>query len=51
MDVQEQLALFYMMRFGAGAVFVVGALMFIYATFVPRKELIAAANSAPAAAE
>jgi len=49
MDVQEQLHLFYLMRFGAGAVFVLGALLFIYATFVPRKELIVATT--PAAAE
>ena len=48
MDVQEQLHLFYVMRFGAGAVFVIGALLFIYATFVPRKELITAATPAPA---
>ncbi len=48
MDVQAQLHLFYVMRFGAGAVFVIGALMFIYATFVPRKELITAATPAPA---
>ena len=40
MDVQDQLALFYWMRFGAGAVFVIGALLFIYALAVPRKELI-----------
>ena len=48
MDVQEQLHLFFIMRFGAGAVFVIGALLFIYATFVPRKELITAATPAPA---
>ncbi len=48
MDVQEQLHLFFVMRFGAGAVFVIGALLFIYATFVPRKELITAATPAPA---
>ena len=48
MDVQDQLHLFYLMRFGAGAVFVLGALLFIYATFVPRKELITAGSPAPA---
>ncbi len=48
MDVQAQLHLFYVMRFGAGAVFVIGCLMFIYATFVPRKELISKASPAPA---
>ena len=40
MSVQEQLSVFYWMRFGAGAVFVLGALLFIYAVFVPRRELI-----------
>ncbi|HFC05450.1 MAG TPA: nitric-oxide reductase large subunit, partial [Rhizobiales bacterium] len=49
MDVQDQLSLFYIMRFGAGAVFVLGAVLFIYSVFVPRKELITAAK--PAAAE
>lgn len=48
MDVQDQLQLFYLMRFGAGAVFVLGALIFIYSIFVPRKELISAAAPAPA---
>lgn len=41
MDVQDQLGLFYWMRLGAGAVVVVGALLYIYAIAVPRKELIA----------
>jgi nitric oxide reductase subunit B len=49
MDVQDQLGLFYLMRFGAGAVFVLGALLFIFATFVPMsKELIARGAHAPA---
>ena len=48
MDVQDQLSLFYAMRFGAGAIFVIGALLFIYAIFVPRKELISAPSTAPA---
>jgi len=48
MDVQDQLHLFFIMRFGAGAVFVIGALMFIYATFVPSKELITAGTPVPA---
>jgi nitric oxide reductase subunit B len=42
MDVQDELGLFYLMRLGAGLVVVIGALTFIYATFVPRqRELIA----------
>jgi len=48
MDVQDQLQLFFVMRFGSGAVFVVGALMFIYSIFVPRRELITVPSPAPA---
>jgi len=40
MDVQDQLGLFYMMRFGAGVAVVLGALLFIYSVFVPRRELV-----------
>ena len=40
MDVQEQLAIFYWMRFGAGLVFVIGAAIFIYAIAFPRREII-----------
>ncbi|MFC6686460.1 cbb3-type cytochrome c oxidase subunit I [Jhaorihella thermophila] len=40
MDVQDQLAIFYWMRFGAGIAVVLGALLFIYAVAVPRKEII-----------
>ena len=42
MDVQDQLAVFYWMRFGAGIVVVLGALMFIYSVLVPRREIISA---------
>ncbi len=48
MDVQEQMQLFFIMRFGAGAVFVLGALLFIYAIFVPRKELLQKSTTAAA---
>ena len=41
MDVQDQLAIFYWMRFGSGVFVVLGALLFIYAVLVPRKEIIA----------
>lgn len=41
MDVQDMLSIFYVMRFGAGLTFVLGALLFIYATLVPRAELFA----------
>jgi nitric oxide reductase subunit B len=41
MDVQDQLALFYQMRFGAGVFVVIGALLYLYAIAVPRRsELI-----------
>jgi nitric oxide reductase subunit B len=41
MEVQDQLALFYYMRFGAGVAVVLGALLFVFATLFPRRELIA----------
>jgi nitric oxide reductase subunit B len=40
MSVQDEIAIFYWMRFGSGLVVVLGALLFIYAIYVPRKELI-----------
>jgi nitric oxide reductase subunit B len=51
MDVQDQLSLFYWMRLGSGVVVVLGALLFIYATFVPRREVIETVNPAAAPAE
>ncbi|MFO1119793.1 MAG: cbb3-type cytochrome c oxidase subunit I [Rhodospirillales bacterium] len=52
MDVQSELGVFYWMRLGAGLVVVVGALLFIYATFVPRrKEVIRPAAHVGQAAE
>ena len=48
MDVQDQLGLFYWMRFGAGVVVVVGALLFIFAMFAPRREIIDAGSVVPA---
>lgn len=41
MQVQEDLAIFYIMRFGAGTAVVVGALLFIYALLVPKREVVA----------
>ncbi|NJO37716.1 MAG: nitric-oxide reductase large subunit [Rhizobiales bacterium] len=35
MDVQDQLALFFWMRLGAGVVVVIGAVLFVYAVFRP----------------
>ncbi|WP_421848946.1 cbb3-type cytochrome c oxidase subunit I [Oricola sp.] len=52
MSVQDEISIFFWMRFGAGAVFVVGAFLFIYAVFVPMREVIdpydPAANDVPA---
>jgi nitric oxide reductase subunit B len=48
MAVQDQLAIFYWMRFGAGIAVVLGALLFIYAVFVPRREVIEPGLSQPA---
>jgi nitric oxide reductase subunit B len=46
MDVQDQLGLFYLMRFGAGVAVVLGALLFIYSQVVVRREIIAPAKGA-----
>lgn len=51
MDVQDQLEIFYLMRFGAGVAVVLGAVLFIYAVLVPRKELIEPGTARHAAAE
>lgn len=37
MDVQDSLSVFYLMRFGAGAAVVIGALLFIYSKLVVRR--------------
>jgi nitric oxide reductase subunit B len=48
MTVQDDLAIFYIMRFGAGAAVVIGALLFIYSLLVVRKdEIIAPGPAAP----
>ena len=54
MSVQDQLAIFYWMRFGSGVVVFLGVLLFLYAIFVPRREIVepgsvATATDAPAA--
>ncbi len=52
MDTQDQLGFFYVMRLGAGAVVVIGALLFIYSVLVPREqEVIAPAAASPVPAE
>jgi len=40
MDVQDQLWIFYAMRFGAGIAVVLGAALFIYSVMVPRRTII-----------
>ena len=52
MDVQDQLGLFYLMRFGAGAAVVIGALLFIYSMLVVRRrEVIAPGPANPVPGE
>jgi nitric oxide reductase subunit B len=41
MDVQDQLGLFYLMRFGSGIAVVLGAVLFIYSQLVVRREVVA----------
>jgi nitric oxide reductase subunit B len=48
MSVQDQLEIFYWMRFGAGVAVVLGAAMFVYAVFVPRREVIEPGYPQPA---
>ena len=50
MPVQDALALFYIMRFGAGAAVVIGALMFIYSLLAIGKREVIAPGSAQTAA-
>ncbi|MNU06537.1 hypothetical protein D3C72_2517650 [compost metagenome] len=38
MDVQDQIALFYWIRLGSGAVVVISALMFVWAVLVPGRQ-------------
>lgn len=40
MSVQDGLALFYWMRFGAGIVVVIGVLLFVVSILMPRKEIV-----------
>ncbi len=48
MDVQDQLVIFYWMRFGAGVMVVLGAFLFIYAMLAPRREVIEPGKAVPA---
>jgi len=49
MDVQDQLALFFWMRLGAGVVFAVGAALFVYAVLGPVREQLTARDMPPGA--
>jgi nitric oxide reductase subunit B len=40
MSTQDEIVLFYWMRFGAGVIFLLGVLLFLYALFVPKREVI-----------
>ncbi len=40
MDVQDSIAIFYWMRFGAGLVVLLGVLLYLYAIFMPRREVV-----------
>ena len=40
MDVQDQLAIFYWMRFGAGVAVVIGVALFLYAILLPHREVV-----------
>jgi nitric oxide reductase subunit B len=51
MEVQDQLALFYWMRFGSGVVVILGVLMWLYAMLVPSKAKASAGVGSLAAAE
>ena len=51
MEVQDQLALFYWMRFGAGIAVVLGALMFIYSIVGPKRESAAVPDGQMSPAE
>ena len=48
MEVQDQIAIFYWMRFGAGVVVFLGVLLLIYSLAVPRREIISAEPSVAA---
>ena len=51
MEVQDQLSVFYWMRFGSGIVVMIGVLMWVYATLGPKKEIMIVPDGALAPAE
>ena len=48
MGVQDQLWIFYAMRFGSGVAVVLGAILYIYSIAVPRREIIERGIQSPA---
>jgi nitric oxide reductase subunit B len=48
MDIQDELGIFYWMRFGAGLVVVIAVFIFIYSLVTPRREIITTDASLPA---
>ena len=48
MDIQDELGVFYWMRFGAGLVVVISVFIFIYALLVPRREIVSTDATQPA---
>ncbi len=51
MEVQDQIALFYWMRLGAGVAVVLGCYLLIYALLIPRREVIEPGSAITHAAE
>ena len=51
MEVQDQLWIFFAMRFGSGVVVLLGVLLFLYAILVPRREVIAPSSGTAVPAE
>ena len=51
MEIQEQLALFFWMRLGAGIIVVLGALLFVYAVFGPVREQLTISDAEAQPAE
>ncbi|MCA1296782.1 cbb3-type cytochrome c oxidase subunit I [Stappia indica] len=51
MDVQDQIAIFFWMRFGSGVAVVLGVFLFLYAILVPGREVIEPGPTVRAAAE
>ncbi|MBB4303276.1 nitric oxide reductase subunit B [Rhodobium orientis] len=50
-EVQDQLAIFFWMRFGSGVAVVLGVLLFLYSVLVPGREVVAPGPAVQAAAE